>query len=281
MGWFDKGNGWIEQEGNWLMGYTLPTGGEAVDVVKSKLHRYASADIHPDYKSAEVMAFETIDLEEIEAQEVIKMEDNMADENVIELADLQAENDKLKAKIAKLEAKIAELEGGKKDEGDKMPPAFAKKFEALEAENKAIKLAQAEMVRKLEFEALVANVEATIAKAGARRDENGYGLPAITLNLAKAIMLGQAVQDGEAVIELENSEEPTVKQYREYVFKAVNHFINTIQLTTPMGGNTHHTEEKPNNGSDVVAFGMTSEQLDKFYANAAAQARGITLEEVN
>lgn len=52
LAWFDdEKGGFIKQEGNLLVGYGVPTGDEALDIVNSGKFRYASVEFQPNYQS--------------------------------------------------------------------------------------------------------------------------------------------------------------------------------------------------------------------------------------
>lgn len=288
--WFDKSTGGaIKQEGDWLIGYGIPTGDDVKEDVRRKRYRYASADLHPNYKSSQIATLEgvisTLNFEELSDDQIIRLqyaqeETTMPDNTTVSAEGLDALNREisdLKSKLATAEAKIKELTPAPELD---LPPEAKAQIEALERKNQELELKFERKNREDMIAARNRTVDALAGKWGAVR-KDGKGHPAFVIETAKAILLEGEVKAGDKVLKLEFAagQAPSLDQYRIYVFEAVTALMDGLPPTMPTETITRHTDSGP--GDEVVeAFVLEtasgqSQSLEDFYTEEANRQFGI------
>ncbi|MBD3284652.1 hypothetical protein GF395_04400 [Candidatus Uhrbacteria bacterium] len=286
LAWYSKDHGgFIKKEydpeyGTLLVGYGVPTGQDAIELIEKGKYIYASVDFHPNYKNPLVKKLSTDDLVELADTDLVSLEEIMSDVTIA-----QAELDALKEQAKKaeqvedLEAKLAELESQVAKEVEEKE---AVQEEAEELEEKVTKLEadlksyrkeeddtdvpeavrvqleqQNEEINRLKKEALASRVDALIEKAKARRDEEGKGHSPILLEIARSAMLGETIEAGEEkVIRLESVDPASLASYSRKAWELLLEVLpGQVQFETKT--ETSEPTENPLNadktyGKDVI-----------------------------
>lgn len=284
LGWFDaESGGELVQEENWLVGYALPTSDEALETVKRKEYRYASADIHPDYRSNELAVLETAEFETYPEDHIFVEEDNTMtvtlEEALVQIEQLKTDMVERDERVTELEAQVTELEDGQSDDDDhqdlEVPEWVKEKLTKLEAENIRLEEERVKSAQIAEFERRKATVAEIAGNLKSFRNDSGHGYSAAVVNTFEQVALSQPVKGSgdEIIVQLEDGEELTLAALLDYFIAGAAHLVRQSGPTVQLEGNTHGVESKPE--SLTGAFGMTPEQMQDFYKNSADRAWGV------
>lgn len=282
LGWLDTSDGgWLEMKGPWLHGYAVPTDDSARDTIKNKRYRYASAEFYFDYKSNQMQKLSTDDLDEVDDEQLFK-EADMSPKTIIlgksnvelvendgafvleadglkvlegfisgagdldtQIKKLTDEASKAADTIVKLEAELKTLQVDDKDDDDDdaIPEAYRLRLETLERENK--ELQSARMREK---------VALTLERARTHVDKAGMAHDKVFLDLARAGLLMESIDEGEISVKLEGDSTEDIASFYRNILVAM---LENVPGTVPVQGKT----ENENGRMENVALEYTEDEL--------------------
>ena len=228
LGWFDKQKGGyfsLEDNGKLLVGYAMPTDEEAIEIINKGLFRYASVDLHFNFKSR-LMALLEISTHELEEYTSMTDQNDGQENSTNDLATLvalatQSAKDiaELNASITGLATRIETLETSEQEDSEEDTHSLEvqelKDVQlALQNENRAYKVA---LIRT--------KVKGVLAQLKAYRTSDNKGYSAALLNSVEAILLHKEITlSDETKISLE-SDEPTSWELASYFNDALTELV--------------------------------------------------------